>query len=139
MLVREVMSTKVEAITPTTTVRECAHKMQQSGVGVLPVWQDGTLVGLVTDRDICCRVVGADKDPVMTSAREIMTRAVTCCFEDQDCQDAARLMTEKSVRRLAVVDRDSQAPVGILSVDDLARCSHDLAGEVLEAVAPWPH
>jgi len=42
------------------------------------------------------------------------------------------------VRRLTVLDR-RQATVGILSVDDLARCSHDLAGEVLEAVAPWSH
>ena len=42
------------------------------------------------------------------------------------------------MRRLTVVDR-KQAMVGVLSVDDLARCSHDLAGDVLEAVAPWPH
>ena len=41
MLVKEVMSTKVEAITPTTTICECARKMEQLGVGALPVWQDG--------------------------------------------------------------------------------------------------
>jgi CBS domain-containing protein len=137
MLVKEVMSTKIEAVAPTATARECAGKMQQ-GVGVLPVWQDGKPVGLVTDRDICCRVVGTGKDPARTPAREIMTRLVTCCFEDQDCKEAARLMRNKGVRRLAVLDR-KQAIVGVLSVDDLARCSHDLAGEVLEAVAPWPH
>ena len=138
MLVKDVMSTKVEAITPTTTIRECARKMEQLGVGVLPVWQDGVPVGLVTDRDICCRVVGAGKDPATTLAREIMTKALTSCFEDQDCKEAARLMTNKGVRRLTVINRN-QATVGLLSVDDLARCSHDMAGEVLEAVAPWPH
>ncbi len=138
MLVKEVMSTKVEAIAPTTTIRECARKMDQLNVGVLPVWQDGALVGLVTDRDICCRIVGAGKDPARTPVREIMTKAVTSCFEDQDCKEAARLMRNKGVRRLTVVNRQ-QATVGLLSVDDLARCSHDLAGEVLEAVAPWPH
>ncbi len=138
MLVKEVMSTKVEAITPTTTIRECARKMEQLGVGVLPVWQNGAPVGLVTDRDICCRVVGAGKDPATTPAREIMTKALTSCFEDQDCKEAARLMTNKGVRRLTVINRN-QATVGVVSVDDLARCSHDLAGEVLEAVAPWPH
>jgi len=42
------------------------------------------------------------------------------------------------VRRLTVVDR-KKAMVGVFSVDDLARCSHGLAGEVLETVAPWPH
>jgi CBS domain-containing protein len=138
MLVKDVMSTEVEAVTPTTTVRECAHKMDQLGVGVLPVRQDGVLVGLVTDRDICCRVVGAGKDPANTPAREIMTKAVASCFEDQDCKEAARMMKNKGLRRLTVINHQ-HATVGMLSVDDLARCSHDLAGEVLEAVAPWPH
>jgi predicted transcriptional regulator len=67
-----------------------------------------------------------------------MTQAVASCFEDQDCEEAARVMTNKGVRRLTVVSRQ-QATVGVLSVDDLARYSHDLAGQVLEAVAPWPH
>ncbi len=138
MLVKELMSTKVEAITPTTTVSECAHKMDQLNVGVLPVRQNGALVGLITDRDICCRVVGTGKNPATTSAREIMTPSVACCFEDQDCEEAARMMSSKGLRRLTVIDRE-HATVGLLSVDDLARYSHDLAGEVLEAVAPWPH
>jgi CBS domain-containing protein len=138
MLVKEVMSTYLETIAPTTTVKECARKMDQSGVGALPVWENGKPVGVVTDRDICCRVVGAAKDPAETPARDIMTKDVTCCFEDQDCTEAAQLMKNKGVRRLTVLDR-KQAMVGVLSVDDLARCSHDLAGDVLEAVAPWPH
>ena len=138
MLVKEVMSSKVEAIAPTTTIRKCARKMEQLGVGALPVWEDGAPVGLVTDRDICCRVVGAGKDPATTPARAIMTKTVASCFEDQDCKEAAHLMTNKGVRRLTVLDR-KQMTVGMLSVDDLARYSHDLAGEVLEAVAPWPH
>ena len=70
MLVKEVMSTKIQAVAPTTTVRECTGKMHQLGVGVLPVWQDGKPVGLVTDRDICCRVVGTGKAPARTPARE---------------------------------------------------------------------
>jgi CBS domain-containing protein len=138
MLVREVMSTHLETIAPATTIQECAKKMNKLGVGVLPVWQDGEPVGVVTDRDICCRVVGAGKDPATTPVRAIMTAVMTSCSEDQDCKDAARLMKEKGVRRLTVVDR-KQTIVGVLSVDDLARCSHDLAGDVLEAVAPWPH
>jgi CBS domain-containing protein len=138
MLVREVMSTHLETVTPTTTAQECAKKMSQLGVGELPVWQNGQPMGVITDRDICCRAVGAGKDPANTPVRAIMTSAFTSCFEDQDCKDAARLMKDKGVRRLTVMDR-KQAMVGVLSVDDLARCSHDLAGEVLEAVAPWPH
>jgi CBS domain-containing protein len=138
MLVKEVMSTKIETIAPTASAQECARKMSQSGIGVLPVWENGQPIGVITDRDICCRVVGAGKDSMKTPVREIMTSVVSCCYDDQDCTEAARLMKDKSVRRLTVLDR-KKAMVGVLSVDDLARCSHDLAGEVLEAVAPWPH
>ena len=138
MLVREVMSAHLETIAPTATVKECASKMDQLGIGALPVWEDGQPIGVVTDRDICCRVVSTGKDPARTPARAIMTRVVSSCFDDQDCTEAACLMKEKGVRRLTVLNREN-AMVGFLSIDDLARCSHDLAGEVLEAVAPWPH
>jgi len=138
MLVKQVMSTKIEALAPTATIRECAVTMHQLGVGMIPIGQDGGLIGLVTDRDICCRVVGAGKDPETTLARDVMSKTIAFCFDDQDCKEAARVMTEKGVRRLAVVNRQ-KAIVGILSIDDLAHSSHTLAGEVLDAVAPWPH
>ena len=138
MQVKDVMSTRLETVAPRTTILDCASRMDHAGVGALQVWEDGQPVGLITDRDICCRVVALGKDPRSTPVGEIMTKQVTSCFEDQDCTEAAGLMRDKGVRRLIVLSR-KQAMVGILSVDDLARCSHDLAGEVLEAVAPWPH
>jgi CBS domain-containing protein len=138
MLVKDVMSTRVETIAPTSNVRDCARKMDQVGVGLLPVADKGKLVGVVTDRDICCSVVARDRDPETVTVREIMTTDVASCLEEQDCTEAARLMEDKHVRRLPVVNRQ-QAMTGLLSIDDLARCSHDLAGQVLEAAAPWPH
>jgi CBS domain-containing protein len=138
MLVKDTMSTHVESVAPDTTVQECARKMRQTDVGLLPVWEDGKLIGIVTDRDVCCRAVGEGRDPATMTAREIMTSETSSCFEDQDYADAARLMKAKHLRRLAVMNR-KQEMVGLLSVDDLARYSHDLAGEVLEAAAPWPH
>lgn len=100
--------------------------------------QNGQVVGFVTDRDVCCRTVVSGQDPGTMTAREIMTGDVASCFEDQDCAEAARLMQEKHVRRLTVMNRN-RTMVGIFSVDDLARYSHDLAGVVLEAASPWPH
>jgi CBS domain-containing protein len=132
------MSTRVETIAPTSNVRDCARKMDQVGVGLLPVADKGKLVGVVTDRDICCSVVARDRDPETVTVREIMTTDVASCLEEQDCTEAARLMEDKHVRRLPVVNRQ-QAMTGLISIDDLARCSHDLAGQVLEAAAPWPH
>jgi CBS domain-containing protein len=132
------MSRRLETIAPDASIQECARKMNELGVGVLPVWENGQPIGVVTDRDVCCRAVGTGKDPATTPVRAIMTGVMTSCFEDQDCKEAAGLMMDKGVRRLTVVDR-KRAMVGVVSVDDIARCSHDLAGEVLEAVAPWPH
>lgn len=138
MLVKEAMSAKVESIGPDVTARECARKMDQLSIGVLPVWENGHVIGFVTDRDICCRAIGVGKDPSTVVAREIMTSDPSSCFEDQHCTEAARLMKENHVRRLAVINHQNMM-VGLFSVDDLARYSHDLAGEVLEAAAPWPH
>jgi CBS domain-containing protein len=138
MLVKDAMSTQVEFIAPMTNIQDCARKMRQTGVGVLPVKENGKLVGIVTDRDICCRAVGDGRNTIIMTAREIMTKDVSSCFDDQDCIEAGRLMKEKHVRRLVVMDH-SQKPVGLLSVDDLARYSHDLAGEILESTAAWPH
>lgn len=138
MLVKDAMSAHVDFITPDTTLEECARKMRESNIGALPVRQNGKLIGIVTDRDICCRAVGDGRDPATMKVQEIMTGEISSCFDDQDCTEAARLMKEKHLRRLAVTDR-KQELVGLLSVDDLARCSHELAGDVLEAAAPWPH
>jgi predicted transcriptional regulator len=138
MLVKEAMSTKIETIAPNTTVRECARKMDQTGIGLLAVWENGKLIGVLTDRDICCRAVAGGHDPATATARDIMSRSTASCFEDQDCTEAARIMEQKHVRRLTVMNH-KDAMVGLLSVDDLARYSHDLAGAVLEAASPWPH
>jgi CBS domain-containing protein len=139
MLVKDAMSTKVETVAPDTTLQECARKMRRMDIGALPVWSDGSLVGMVTDRDICCRAVGDGRDPAIVTARDVMSKNIASCYDDEDCTDAARTMRAKHLHRLVVMDRKKKAMVGLLSVDDVARYSHDLAGEILEAAAPWPH
>ena len=63
---------------------------------------------------------------------QVMVKEVVTCYEDQDIDEAAKVMQDKHIRRLAVLNR-SNAMVGFLSVDDLARTSHDLASTVLKA------
>jgi CBS domain-containing protein len=138
MQVKEIMTPKVEWIAPDTTIQESARKMRELNVGSLPVWTDGELIGMVTDRDICCRAVADGHDPATTKVRDIMSAEATYCFEDQELSEVAQLMEEKHIRRLTVFDRD-KAMVGFLSVGDLARSSHDLAGEVIEAVSTPVH
>lgn len=135
MQISEIMSPKVEWVGPKASVREAAKKMRDTNIGSLPVLEDGELVGLITDRDICCRGVAAAKDTAKTTVRSLMTTDITTCFSDQELADAVRLMEQKHIRRLAVLNRE-QKLVGLLSVDDLARHSHALAGEVLVAALP---
>lgn len=132
MKVKELMSAKVEYVTPTTTTKEAAHIMHDSHLGVLPVVDNDQLVGIITDRDICCKVIATGHSAGFTKVEEVMSKDVTTCLDDQNIGDATKLMIEKHIRRLAVLDQKN-AIVGLLSVDDLARNSHDMAGSVLEA------
>ncbi len=132
MKVRELMSTQVESIASTATTKEAAHMMHDLHLGVLPVIDNGQLVGIITDRDICCKVVATGHSAGFTKVEEVMSKNVSTCLDDENVGDATKLMIEKHIRRLAVVNNEN-AVVGLLSVDDLARNSHDMAGSILEA------
>lgn len=138
MLVKEIMSHKMESILPTASLREAAKKMRDLDLGSLPVLEDGKLLGMITDRDICCRGIAAGFDPVRTEVREIMSHDVWFCFNDDSVTAAARQMELHHIRRLAVLNRD-KTMAGFLSVDDLAHYSRQLAGEVLDTVRPAQH
>lgn len=132
MLVKDIMTPRMEFVGPGLSLQEAARKMRDVNIGSLPVWENGQLLGMVTDRDICCRGVADARDAAQTTVREIMSRDVTCCFGDDEIADAARLMEGKHIRRLAVLNQD-RTMAGFLSVDDLAHHSHRLAGYVLDS------
>jgi CBS domain-containing protein len=136
MKLRDVMSRDVEVVKPEATLTDAAKKMQQLNVGILPVCDGDTLLGVVTDRDITVRAVGTEQDPTRTTVQQIMTQQLVYCFEDQDIRDAARLMEDKQLRRLVILNRDKQL-AGIVSLGDLATkaASERLAGQVLERIS----
>lgn len=138
MLVREIMTPKIETIPPTTSLREAAQKMRDLKIGTLPVAVDEKLIGIVTDRDICCRAVAEGMDLDLTEVREIMTRDVGTCFGTDTVTAAARLMEQHHSRRLAVLNADKTV-AGFLTVDDLAHYSPQLAGQLLDLVRWVPH
>jgi CBS domain-containing protein len=109
--------------------------MRDLNIGALPIWEGGQLIGMVTDRDICCRAVADGLDPTTTRVREVMSREVAFCFSDDQLPDAIQQMEHKHIRRLAVINRDKTL-AGMLSVDDLARYSRHVAGEVIDLARP---
>ena len=136
MQLREVMTRNPEVVQPDATLEEAARKMDQLDVGPLPVCDGDRLVGLVTDRDITVRATAAGKDPRSTVIREAMTQDIVYCYEDQDVRDAARMMEDKQIRRLPILNRE-QRLVGIVSLGDLATDTRDerLSGRILEQVS----
>ena len=132
MKISELMSSKVEFTTPMSTTKEAARQMHDLHIGALPVMDEDQLVGIITDRDICCKVTATGRDAGWTKVEEVMVRNVATCFDDQSAGEAADIMIKNHIRRLAVLNHDN-AMVGFVSVDDLARSSHDLASSVLEA------
>jgi CBS domain-containing protein len=119
MKVRDVMTTDVELIASDATVQEAALKMAKADVGALPVGEQDKLVGMVTDRDIALRSTARGKSPSRSRVRDIMTRTVRYCYDDEDADDAVESMAELQLRRLPVVNRDKQL-VGFLSLGDIA-------------------
>jgi CBS domain-containing protein len=135
MQVRDVMTRRVEVIRPDSTLQEAAEKMKDLDVGPLPVCEGDRLVGMITDRDITVRGVAEGQDPWTDHVCDAMTKEVIFCFEDQDVAEAARLMKDKQVRRLVVLNRDKRL-VGIVSLGDLAvDADEEVAGNTLEGVS----
>jgi CBS domain-containing protein len=136
MKVSEVMTRTVECVTPDDTIQNAARKMRDLDIGPLPVMDQDKPIGIVTDRDITIRSVAEGRDPKDTRVSEAITRLLFCCYEDDDVKDAARLMAEKQVRRLVVLDRDDRL-AGIVSLGDIATDAGDekLTGQVLEEIS----
>jgi CBS domain-containing protein len=135
MKVREMMTTDVTTATPDTTLEEIATMMRDENIGSVPIVDDDELMGIVTDRDIVVRCIAEGKDPVETEAEELISEELITIKPDADAKEAARLMGEKQIRRLAVVEGGRL--VGMLALGDVAVKGGDeeTSGETLEEVS----
>jgi CBS domain-containing protein len=116
--IREVMTPGPETIQADRPVAEAAKLMKQADAGMIPVMEDGNLLGTVTDRDIALRVVAEGKDPQSTPVREIASTDIVTVEPDRDLAEALQLMAKHQVRRLPVVEGGRL--VGVLAQADVA-------------------
>jgi CBS domain-containing protein len=134
MRVNEAMSRDVCVANPNQSICEAACSMAQLDAGAIPVGENDRLVGMITDRDIAVRAVAAGKGPD-TPVRDVMTRDVRYCFEDEGLDHVAKNMAEQRVRRLPVLNREMRL-VGILSLGDIAlKQGKKAAGEAVSGVS----
>lgn len=135
MKVKDVMHKGATCIEPNTLVTEIAKQMRDADVGAVPVRSDSQLVGIVTDRDITCRAVAGGGDLNRLTAKDVMTKDVTCCSLEDDITVAIKAMEAKKIRRMPVTD-SRKAMIGMLSLGDIShKVSKELSGEVLRAVS----
>jgi CBS domain-containing protein len=129
------MTKSVQTATAGTTLSEVAVMMRDGDMGSVPVVEDGRLVGIVTDRDIVVRALADGKDGSGTVS-DAMTTDIATAAPDDYVFEAVRLMGEKQVRRIPVVDADRKL-VGIIALADVAletEDDRDLA-EALEEIS----
>jgi CBS domain-containing protein len=135
MQIKEVMTPNPEIISPEASLAEAATMMKKLDVGSLPVGNNDSIVGWITDRDITIRATAEHRNPDAAVVQEAMSPTVVFCTESDDVDGCARLMEEKQIRRLPVLNAERRL-VGIVALGDLA-VSPDkkLAGEILQKVS----
>lgn len=136
MQLRDVMTKNVQVIPHNATVRDAAKLMKDIDTGFIPVIDSENVIGIVTDRDIVLRSTAEGLNPNETKVEEVMTKEFFFLYDDEDVQEAARVMSKRQVRRLPVVNRQEEL-VGVISLGDLSvDVNNDkISGKTLEDIS----
>src|SRR3954465_6809905 len=132
MKIAEIMTPDVQCIRPDNSLVEAAGLMRQLDVGVVTGCEGDKVVGMLTDRDIAIRAVAEGRDPNRAKVRDTMSPGIVYYVrDDQDVEDAVRIMEQHQIRRAPVLNRDEKL-VGIVSIGDIAvETNTALSGEAL--------
>jgi CBS domain-containing protein len=135
ILVRHAMTEDPQTASPDLTAADAARLMSKLDVGVIPVAEDGKLLGLVTDRDLVVRVIAQRTPADQVKLRDIVTASPVTVTPDTRISEARDVMAEHQIRRLPVVKGEEL--VGILSLGDVALAdrSERAVGETLRATS----
>ncbi len=123
MKIEQVMSRPVTTCRASDVLNTAAGLMWENDCGALPVVNDeGAVIGMITDRDICMAAYTSGRNLHSISIEEAMAKKVLTCLPTDDLADAERIMATAQLRRLPVIDRQG-CPIGIVSMSDIARAS----------------
>lgn len=116
MKVKEIMSKEIAFVNSNESIQSVAQLMQHYNVGSIPICDNNRLVGIVTDRDITLRSVA--KGQYSQTVGDVMTKDPVTTSPDTDIHEASRIMGERQIRRLPVVENNSL--VGMVSLGDIS-------------------
>jgi len=138
MQVREIMTPNPACCTAETPLDQVARMMVDNDCGEIPIVRsrsDRTVIGVVTDRDIVCRLIAAGKDPMDYTAEACMSTPVVAVRESTPLEKCAQIMEESKIRRVPVVDGGGMV-CGIVSQADIAKhASRRITAELLRDVS----
>jgi len=137
MQVKEIMTASPACCTPDTSLADVAKMMVEHDCGEIPVihGSDQRPIGVITDRDITCRAVAQGKDPQQMKARDCMSSPVLTVTPDMSLEECCRIMEEKQLRRVPVVDQRGSC-CGIVAQADIAlKATDGQAAEVIKDIS----
>ena len=117
MRVKEIMSRDIAHLKSDDSIERAAQLMKQYNCGSIPVCTQDKLIGIVTDRDIALRSVASGQDPHQ-KVGDVMTGNVVFGSPEMDVNDAAKLMADRQIRRLPIVENNSL--IGIVALGDIS-------------------
>jgi CBS domain-containing protein len=123
MKVREIMTQKPVCCLPSDTAQEVAKMLRDHNIGCVPVVLDhdsGKLIGIITDRDLCCTIMASGLEPRATPIKRFVTVTPITCRDEDDVEACLALMRLYQIRRVPVVNASEQC-IGIVSQADLVR------------------
>ena len=126
MKVKDVMTKEVKICGLDSDLSTVAQEMWMRDCGAIPVVDDGKVIGVITDRDICIAAGCKNRPPAEITVGEVMTRKLYSCPPDANVREALETMREKQVRRLPVIDGKGKL-CGILSLNDVAIKAREIA------------
>ena len=135
MKVREVMSRDPACCVLSDSAQTVARILCQRNIGSMPVVADQEsrkLVGMITDRDLCCSVIAQGLDPTTTKIEKFISLPPLSCRDGENIETCERLMQEHRIRRVPIVDAEDRV-IGMVSQADLAL--HDKPERVSKTVA----
>jgi CBS domain-containing protein len=136
MQVKDIMTETLETVSPGTFIGDVAMLMRDHDIGIVPVVNDGELMGVITDRDITIRVTASGLNPFEVTVQDFLSPNTVTISPKDDIDKARKLMADNQIRRLLVTE--GKKLVGILSIGDVAtkdRGDDAATGSVLEEIS----
>jgi CBS domain-containing protein len=129
--VEDAMTKKIISVSPNESVISVAKKMNEKDIGSMLVCDKNKVMGLITSEDVVKRVVVPNKDPAKLNAKDVMTKKLVTVRSDEDLVEAIRIMIDKGVQRLPVVE--GKKLVGLLTDGDILRMAPHLVESLVES------